>query len=108
MKLIKTVTSLFGNQDAVVKKFLKGSFWAVYGNIAVKGFSLLSSMIIARLMGSDTFGQLSIIKTTLSVFSLFATFGLGVSVTKFVAESKRANDHNLATIVKAANTITTF
>ena len=108
MRMIKSITARFGREDAVIRKFLKGSFWAVYGNIAVKGFSLISSMIIARWVGSDTFGQLSIIKTTLSVFSLFATFGLGVTVTKFVAESKRLGDRELATTIKAANSITLF
>lgn len=106
--LIDSIKSRIGDNDSLLRKFLTGSFWAIYGNVAIKGFSLIASVIIARIMGSDSFGQLSIIKTTLSVFSLFATFGLGVAVTKFVAESKQASTNDLPYIIKAANTITAF
>jgi O-antigen/teichoic acid export membrane protein len=106
MKSLRHLLNRFYPDDAVLKNFMKGSFWAVYGNVVVKGASLLASILIARLLGSSNFGELAVIKTTLSVFSLFATFGLGVSITKFVAESRKNNVNDLGNIISAANTIT--
>lgn len=106
MKSLRHLLSRFYPEDAVLMNFMKGSFWAVYGNVVVKGASLLASILIARLLGSSNFGELAVIKTTLSVFSLFATFGLGVSITKFVAEGRKNNVNDLGNIIAAANTIT--
>src|SRR5688572_3652430 len=94
--------------NSLLKSFIKGSFWAVYGNVIAKGASLVASVFIARLLGSGSFGELSIIKTTLSVFSLFATFGLGVTLTKFIAESKKRGEAEVRTVISAANVITIF
>lgn len=106
MRFLKSFTDKFYPKDSVLRSFVKGSFWAVYGNVAVKGFSFLASIIITRLLGSTIFGELSIIKTTLSVFSLLASFGLGVTVTKFVAEKRNNNPTELGTFISAANTVT--
>jgi len=92
--------------DASLKTFIKGSFWIVYGNVLSKGASLLASVLIARLLSSSAFGELSMIKTTLSVFSLFATFGLGVTVTKFVAESRSNQVSEVGSIISGALFIT--
>lgn len=108
MHRAKSFIKKFYPTDAILKTFIKGAFWSVYGNVVVKGSSLIASIFIARLLGSGSFGELSIIKTTLSVFSLFATFGLGVTVTKFVAENRIKNREEIRTTILAANVITAF
>lgn len=107
--MIKKLKVLFAKtyaNDLVLKKFLSGAFWVIFGNVVVKGLSLLASLFIAKFLGNVTFGELSIVKTTLSVFSLLATFGLGLTVTKFIAEIKQKDHLRLGKIIASANIIT--
>lgn len=74
--------------------------------MVVKGVSFIASILIAKMLGSFDFGELSILKTTLSVFSLFATFGLGITVTKIVADASEKTPNDVRNIVHAAKAIT--
>ena len=105
MKL-QSILSKFSFQNTILNRFVKGAFWAVLGNVVIKGLSLISSVFIARILGNVDFGELAMIKTTLSVFSLVATFGLGLTVTKYIAEKKRNNLEEIPQIIAAANKIT--
>lgn len=89
----------------VLYRYYKGAFWAVAGNVVVKGLSLLASIFVARFLGKVDFGGLAIIKTTLSVFSLFATLGLGFTVTKFIADKRANNPKEIPHIIAATKRI---
>lgn len=67
-------------------RLFKDSFWAIFGNFAGKGLSLLAGILIAKILGKDIFGEFSIIKGTVISFSMLSTFGLGYSSTKFISE----------------------
>ena len=51
------------------------------------GLSLLAGILIARLMGKDLYGEYGMIKNTLLYVAIISTFGLGITATKFIAES---------------------
>lgn len=67
-------------------KLFKDSFWVLMGNAIGKGLSLLIGIIIANLLGSNDYGQYGMIKSTLIYMSIFSTFGLGVTGTKYIAQ----------------------
>lgn len=69
-------------------QLIKDSVWSLVGNVFSKGLSLLSGIVIARFLGKDIFGEYGMIKNTLISLALFSTFGLGYTVTKFIAEYK--------------------
>jgi O-antigen/teichoic acid export membrane protein len=92
----------------VLYRFFKGAFWSLAGNVVVKGLALLASIFVARFLGKVEFGGLAIIKTTLSVFSLFATLGLGFTVTKFIADRRKNNFIEVPHIMAAAKRIITI
>lgn len=96
--------ALFENN--VMHRFVKGAFWAITGNVAVKGLSLLATIFIARFLGSTDFGGLTVIRATLSVFSLVATFGLGFAVTKYIADKRSTNPQEIGVIISASKRIT--
>ena len=84
-------------------RFLKDSFWALFGNVANKGLALLAGILIARFLGVETYGEYGMIRTTLLYIAVFSTFGLGFTVTKFAAQAQ--GNENIRTIVRAAMTI---
>ncbi len=94
--------------DDLLKKFISGAFWSVLGNVIVKGLSLIAGLFVAKFLGSISFGELSIIKSTISVFGLLASFGLGFTITKLVGENIKKNIDEVGEIISATNLIVFF
>ncbi len=100
---LKTLKQVSWLQDT----FFKNSFWAIGGNVVIKGLSFLASLFIVKFLGSKHFGELSVIKTTLGVFGLIASFGLDFTVTKLISESIAKNKQTVGKIISATN-VTSF
>ncbi len=71
-------------------RLAKGAFWTLAGATISRVMALLSSVIVARYLGREGFGQLGVIQNTVGMFGTFAGFGLGMTATKHVAEFRKA------------------
>ena len=67
-------------------ELFKGSFWSILGAIVSKGLVFTSWIIVARILGSDGYGQFGIVRSTVLMFTSFAGFSLGITASKHVAE----------------------
>jgi O-antigen/teichoic acid export membrane protein len=65
-----------------------GAAGSVVGAAFARFLALASTVVIARILGVENFGQLVILQSTLGMFGVFAGLGLGVVATKFAAELK--------------------
>lgn len=74
-------------------RLFKDSFWALLGSAVGKGLPLLAGIVVARLLGSEVYGEYGTIRNTLLMIAIFSTMGLGYSATKFIAESKENGDY---------------
>lgn len=72
-------------------RLAKGAFWSLAGTAISRGLALLASMVVARMLGQEGFGELGIVQNTVVMFATFAGFGMGMTATKHVAEF-RAKD----------------
>lgn len=98
--------SLFGKHgDAAIQKYhvvhdrlraspvgyrlARGAFWAIVATGASRILALLTSVIAARLLGRDKFGELGVIQSTVVLFGTLAGLGLGLTTTKYIAEFRR-------------------
>ena len=63
-----------------------GAFWSMTGAGVSQAMMLLSSIVVARILGRQQFGEFGIINNTIGMFGIFAGFGLGMTATKYVAE----------------------
>ncbi|HIZ87538.1 MAG TPA: oligosaccharide flippase family protein [Candidatus Coprenecus pullistercoris] len=70
---------------------LKDSFWALFGNSVSKILALIIGITIANMLGSEDYGKYGLIKSTLISISVFSTFGLGITGTKYIAQYKDSN-----------------
>lgn len=84
----------------------KDSFWALFGNFIGKGLSLIAGIAVARFLGSEVYGEYGIIKSTLIMIAIFSSFGLGITATKFIAETKDKNPENLNCLQRVCYIIT--
>jgi len=91
-------------RDNLTVRVIRGSFWALTGSMISKGFFLVSSIIVARILGRSIFGELGIIQSTINMFAAFAGFGLGVTSTKYIAEF-RDKDPDMAGNIIASSKI---
>lgn len=79
--------------------FLKDSFWAVSGNGIGNFLMLLSGVLIARFLGKDLYGEYGIVKSTMYLIALLATFGIGDTSTKFIAEYLQKQPQSVKSII---------
>jgi len=72
----------------LLRRLFVGAAWSVAGSALARLLALVSTVVIARLLGVENFGNLIILQSTLGMFGVFAGLGLGVVATKFSAELK--------------------
>jgi len=72
-------------------RFLSGAFWSLVGAVISRGLTLLGAIAAAHLLGTSGFGELGIVQSTTSMFVALAGMGLGITATKYVAESRNSN-----------------
>lgn len=76
-----------------------GAFWSLAGALLSRALGLVSSVLVARMLGKEGFGQLGMIQSTVGMFQIFAGFGLGLTATKYVAELRRDDSDRAGRIV---------
>jgi O-antigen/teichoic acid export membrane protein len=81
--------------------FIQDSFWALTGSLLAKGSGLFASIFVARLLGSELFGGYGMIKNIIISTTIFSTFGLAYTSTKFISE----NIENKSLVLRLVNTI---
>jgi O-antigen/teichoic acid export membrane protein len=85
LKLIRIKTA-YQNPAGLKGRFLRGVTWSLIGVSIVQALKLVTSVIVARILGDVGYGELGIINSTVVTFSIFAGLGLGITATKYVAE----------------------
>lgn len=86
--LIKKLTKKI-KSSPLLYRLAKGSFWALTGTVATRAFSLITTIIVARLLGTEDYGGYGMVQSTLGMFGLFAGFAMGSTMTKYIAELKQ-------------------
>ena len=87
-------------------RFVTDSLWSLLGNVIGKGLALVAGIVVARFLGNEIYGEYGMIRNTLISISLFSTFGLGYTATKYVAELKTSNPEHLPIILRYAEKTT--
>lgn len=82
---IKTIKDI-SMSNGLKARFLRGSAWSVFGTGLSKAMMLVSFVIVARVIGKESYGELGIIRSTLNMFTLLAGMGLGNTLSKYIAE----------------------
>ena len=85
-------------ESELIRRILKAITFGIGGMAIAKGILLLINMIIARLIDEQSYGAYSLINNTVQTFLLFASAGLGVTLTRYVA-LYRDKDKTLAGIL---------
>jgi O-antigen/teichoic acid export membrane protein len=80
-------------------RLAKGAFWSFAGSLISRGLGLLSSILVARILGKADFGHLGMVQSTVGIFGSLAGFGMGLTAIKHVAEFRHTNPERVGRII---------
>jgi O-antigen/teichoic acid export membrane protein len=69
----------------------RGAFWLSSGNIIGQVIGVASGIIAARILGSESYGTLNLLRSSIDTITLFAGLALGVTANRYVALYRTAN-----------------
>lgn len=90
------------NKSEVGKKIVHGVFWTFLGTVVFRALIFLSSIVIARMLKKEGFGEMGMIRSTIDMFIVFSIFGLGITTTKFIAEFRDTDKQKAGRIARMA------
>ena len=75
------------------KTIVKGTFWNLFGQIFVKGFSFIYLVIIAQLLPQETIGEFYVAISIFGILMLFSDLGLNGALVRYVPYFASLNDN---------------
>jgi O-antigen/teichoic acid export membrane protein len=72
-------------------RLVRGAFWSLAGTTLSKGCSTISWIIVGRMLGKESFGELNMVQNTVGMFGAAAGLGMGMAAAKYVAEYRRTD-----------------
>ena len=72
----------------VRRRLASGAFWGGVAGVGTKGLTIIASFFLARLLGQEGLGEYGVINNTAGMIGSMAGFGIGATITKYVAEFK--------------------
>lgn len=97
------------NIDAVslIKRFISAVSWGVVGSVISRLSLLVTSIIIARMLGVIKFGEYGILISTVQLFTSLSGLGLGLTAVKYVSQY-RENDLDKTQRIMSATLLLAF
>ncbi len=86
-------------------RLARGAFWSLSGAVISRALALLASIIAARYLGQNDYGELGIIQSTVGMFAVFAGFGMGLTSTKHVAEFRKSDPAKTGYIIALSSVV---
>jgi O-antigen/teichoic acid export membrane protein len=83
-------------------------FWSTAGAACSRGIALLTSIVMARLLGKQIFGELGIVQSTVNMFATFAVFGMGLTATRHVAKYRLTEPSRAGRIIGMSSIVSWF
>ena len=73
--------------------------WSVLGSGILQGGSFLSSVLLARILGREVFGQFALIQSTVNALTYLASLGLGLTATKYISEYRATKPEKIGKLL---------
>jgi len=77
---------LIATLSPVAKRLLRGTSWMLMATMISRVLALIGSVLVARFLGKEGFGELGMLQGTTEMFGSLAAFSLGDMAAKHVAE----------------------
>ncbi|HTL18630.1 MAG TPA: oligosaccharide flippase family protein [Patescibacteria group bacterium] len=71
------------------RRLANAAVWSLAGALVARSMGIVGSVIVARLLGKEGFGQYGIVQSTVMMFGTLAGFGLGLTATRHLSQYRR-------------------
>jgi O-antigen/teichoic acid export membrane protein len=95
-------------QSPIGKRIASGTFWSVIGNGFGKVFTFIAMVFVVRILGKEAFGDFGFIRSTAMTFVTFSSFGMGMTVIKYIAELRYTDKERTGRIIGLTYVFTFF
>ena len=106
-KYIKSIFGRISNSD-IGKRMVTGAFWQMVGTASAKFIVLISGILCAHILGKNDYGQFNMVRSTVNMFVVFGTAGMGLTATKYISEYKNNNKDRIGSIYRLTNGFAVF
>lgn len=100
------VTNLLKN--SIARRMAFGAFWSIFGTASSKIFVLIAGIICARILGKEVYGELGMLRSTISLFVVLGASGLGLTASKYISEYKEKDKNLISGIYILTNSFALF
>jgi O-antigen/teichoic acid export membrane protein len=91
--------------NRILYRLAHGAFWSLLGTAASKVFSVITTIVIARMLGVSDFGAYGMVQSTIEMFCLVAGLSLSNTSNKYLSEYKTKNKEKAGRIISLTNGI---
>jgi O-antigen/teichoic acid export membrane protein len=82
-----------------------GAFWTLSGNTMARALAVLTTMMVTRILGKESYGKVSIIQNTVDVFVTAGSLGLSFTATKHIAEFRKVDPSKTGRIIAMTSVV---
>lgn len=94
---IKNIIEKIQTSD-IGQRMASGAFWSFTGNALGKVVVLIAGIVCAHILSKEQYGEFGMVRSTINMFVIFGTAGLGITATKYIAEFKKTQIERVASI----------
>ncbi len=87
-------------------RLARGAFWSLLGTTLSKVCSTISWIIVGRMLGKESFGELNMVQSTVGLFGAAAGLGMGMAAAKYVAGYKKTDPDRAGRFIGLASAAT--
>ena len=91
------------DSDSVISRISSGTSWVLIGTLSSKAFVFVATILIARILPKEVYGQLSIIRSTIALFVSLSACGVGATATRYIAEYRKSDPKKAIKMYYVAN-----
>ena len=104
LKIQERIQVLLASQTR--RRLASGALWGGVAVAGSRGLTVVASFFIARILGKVGFGEYGMVNSTAAMVSSMAGMGIGLTVTKYVAEFKKTDPERAGRILALSTIVT--
>ncbi len=103
---IKNYITCQVQKSDLTKRLYKGISWSLAGSVVNKVLQLTAFIIVARILGKEDYGRIGIVRSTISMFTIISTMGMGVTATRYISLYRNRHPYKALQIYRFTNITT--
>jgi O-antigen/teichoic acid export membrane protein len=97
--------ALHGKTNSLKGRLLHGTFWVMTGSVFARLSGFVTTIILARFLGKDAFGEYSVVRSTIDMFVVLGAARMGSTATKYIAQYRSTDPQKAERVLAMSMTV---